>query len=717
MKKILWLIIVFGAFFPGFLPAQFLSNLNARNNDPVFTSYAASLSRSDYKTDQGYALLWNDPESGVEFSSKDGLNIGVAFRNGKKIISSLGQFYHEPVITASYSDLVKFHFEPFKDILVEITFIVHSSLVSIEEVKVENLGTFPVNLDLLPYCYYYSGDSSVDIRHENPFDLYSFPLRKNRDDWMKEHNIPLTENLTGFVTGNLLTDSVKTFVLDPANYSSQEWSLSGLTDQWVKKARKSKKILKGILQASSFRIYPGEKTSYRIIYGVEPKEVRPADFYRQTKPLLSIGLEKYMKEDEKLFASIPDLQKIFSDKGPYSKLATEHSLTPGELKLFYYECFSLMRQCMMPHESECHQNYYLFSREPKWGWGYGGQVFHESLTMLAYALMDPKGAMNSQRIYFERQHPNGYINYRTGPYLNETIEYNHQLTSSAPWFNYQNLEIFKITKDKVFLQDAYQSGLRFYEYFVASRDSNQNGLCEWGAEASLESVRDARVAVWDQVGWPSNFEGPDINSMLVVEANSLAEMAALLGKNEEAVKFRKDAKKRKELINRFMWDEQSGFYYNVNKKDQAFSFQKSGDLKIKEIIGFLPLWAGVSDSSRAKTLVDEMFNPATFGRPFGIPTLAANESYYNPIGYWNGPVWVQWDYLLFRGLIDNGYKNEAAELAFKVIDNMIHQLKTDHFFWEFYSADDRQAGWNHNYIWAGIAARFLYDLEQLNDKQ
>ena len=88
-----------------------------------------------------------------------------------------------------------------------------------------------------------------------------------------------------------------------------------------------------------------------------------------------------------------------------------------------------MRQVMLPPEAKCGFNYYVFSREPQWGWGHGGQVFHESLTMLSYALMDPMGAMNSQRVYRERQYQNGYINYRTGPYLDETIPYKGQLTT------------------------------------------------------------------------------------------------------------------------------------------------------------------------------------------------------------------------------------------------------------------------------------------------
>ena len=158
-----------------------------------------------------------------------------------------------------------------------------------------------------------------------------------------------------------------------------------------------------------------------------------------------------------------------------------------------------------------------------------------------------------------------------------------------------------------------------------------------------------------------------------------------------------------------MWDPESMFFYNVNKSNQTFTFGKYNDLKIKEIIGFLPLWAGIPDSVTGIKLMQTLKNPAEFWRPYGIPSLSAMSEYYNPIGYWNGPVWTQWNYLLYRGLRDNGFHNTADSLAAHVLDNMVFHLKSDHVFWEFYSADDRQAGWNKTYIWAGIAARFLID--------
>jgi Trehalase len=727
-KNILYSLVVSSILFPNPSPGQFLSNLNATKADALFTTYAAPQSHSSYTIDLGYQFSWNDMENGAEFISKDGLNFGLAFSHGKELRFRLNELYREPVVTISYSDLVEYYFYPSKDIRVEVLYDVYSSNEAIADIRIRNEGSFPAELNVSPYLYYTSGDTVNDFVHQSPFDFYSFPVKKTRDGWMKEHSIPLVEELQGFVTGDIPFDSTLSFVIgkDDPLQKKNHVPFQKLKDQLYKNKRIAKTV-KGLIFSRGFRIYPGEQVHFRMIFGLEEKKVRIPDLSRKIQPLFTLDLRELIREDEKAYEKIPKLTQLrngdfnkntsppvplFFRRGGAEGEVNNSSLSSRDLIYFYWSCFSLLRQCMMPPEGKCRENYYVFSREPKWGWGYGGQVFHESLSMLAYAYMDPAGAMNSQRIYFERQHPDGYINYRTGPYLDETIEFKGKLTSSAPLFNYENLEIFKVTHDKHFLEEAYRSGSKFYRFYVANRDSNNNGLCEWGGEASLESVRDARVAVWDNVGWPSNFEGPDLNSMLVMEAKSLAEMATLLGYREEAGKWLEDAEKRSKLINRFMWDKTTGFYYNVNRNDQSFSYQHPDDLKIKEIIGFLPLWAGVSDPEKTGKLVSSMTNPDEFWRPYGVPTLSAKDSYYNPIGYWNGPVWVQWDYLLFRGLLDHGYEKEAEELAMKVLDNMIWHLKQDHVFWEFYSPDDREAGWNKTYIWAGLAARFLIDLKK-----
>ncbi|MCX6279609.1 MAG: trehalase family glycosidase [Bacteroidetes bacterium] len=693
IKLLISLMIIVGMNHHG--QSQFLSNLKATRHDALFTTYAAPPERSNYKTDQGYQFQWFDEEAGVEFVSKDGPNMGIAFQMGKRVLYRLQELYREPVVTASYSDLIKYYYYPVKDLRVEVFFAAYSSETALERYRFVNETQFPVSFTILPYLYYPSADSVNDIeRRDNP-DGFIFPLQKQRDGWMKEHNIPVTDTLTGYWTLTGFTAATEsTFVRKTSNdkINSEKEQLDDLIFSIVGQKRVAQYI-KGFISARDFTLQPGDATEFTIKVDLTKKQTPGSVKSRNICTLpTNFDQESLVRADEKAYSKIPKLN--FKDR---------------DQEMLYWSAFSLMRQCIMPPEGECNYNYYVFSREPKWGWGYGGQVFHESLAMMAYVYMDPAGAMNSQRVYMERQRSDGYINYRTGPYLNETIITNDKPTSSAPWFNYENLEIFKITGDRTFLKDAYQSGKKFYQYYVANRDSNSNGLCEWGAHAELESVRDARVAVWDKVGWASNFEGPDVNSALVMEARSLAEMAQLLGFGTESQRWKEDAAKRSLLINKTMWDPETKFYYNVNRNNQSFTFLTNNDLKIKEIIGFLPLWAGVADAKMAGSLVEKMTDTTEFWRRYGIPSLTAVSDYYNPIGYWNGPVWVQWNYLLYRGLRDFGYNDVAKQLSNRVLDNMIYHLKNDHVFWEFYSADDRQAGWNKTYIWAGIASRFLID--------
>ncbi|PKL79292.1 MAG: hypothetical protein CVV25_08595 [Ignavibacteriae bacterium HGW-Ignavibacteriae-4] len=690
LQRIIYIIILSCS--STFFAQNYLSNLSATKDDPIYTNYAAPISRSEYKTDQAYQMMWFDQERGIDFVSSDGGELCLAFKVGNEIRYKLGQFYKEPIITASYSDLVKLHYYPFEGVNVEVVFNVYSSRVAIENIKITNESKNIIDLSLLPF-FQLTTSPLIEPQYLLSENAFVFKHNKKRDGWMQEHNIPLSENLKSVY---MIDDKPVSW----GGYSTMETvkknDLPGMLKDIISGGLNNMENItssKILAFESKYKLNAGESASLRIVRGMDLSSKEIGELVLESKSCMDKDLNSIILDDEKYYEKIPRI--VFKDKDD---------------EMLYWNAFTLIRQCMMPPENECNYNYYVFSREPKWGWGYGGQVFHESLVMLAYAYMDPVGAMNSQRVYMERQREDGYINYRTGPYLNETIEHEGQYTSSAPWYNYQNYEIYKITKDKKFLKEAYESGKKFYNYYINNRDSDNDGLCEWGAHAVLECVRDARVAVWDRVGWPSNFEGMDLNVMLVNEAKALCSMSEELGLSDESKKWNTDAQTRTELINKTFWDSETNFYYQVDKNDDDFTYKNTNDLKIKEIIGFLPLWANVATPERAELLLKQMKDPDEFWRPYGVPTLSAKDPYYNPMGYWNGPVWVQWQYLLLRGLLDYKYNIEAKELVNKVLDNVIHQLKTDHYFWEFYSPDDYQAGWNKTYIWTGIVARMLIDL-------
>ncbi|GAB4374735.1 MAG: hypothetical protein Kow0042_19570 [Calditrichia bacterium] len=904
MKSVLAVLKIWMLCFSAIFAQNYLSNLSAQGTDPLYTTYAAPLSRSEFIIDQGYHLRFYDNTAGVGLVSEEGGEIGLALKLEGEVRYLLSQMHQKPLVAVSYSDVGRYIYEPFADVEVEIFFHVYSSRIAIQQITVHNQRPAPIHLQLYPFFQHPFPLHQVAISGDTTF--FSFTHRQDPDGWTLAHGIPyeavrrnvflISEPPDAFGSYANLGDVPQPLELrapNPQNYCV-EWGLVHHVDgslclhappdaqqiilhngsaaeiltedapKWgdpdpnipgngyqgcelgnfcnppvavgdsftvifsclataeqgrgegqiaqlpapagiytevqldtasfppqpqnvavdfsinFNSAFISWEVVPGlhyslyrrtastpgrydliadslvwpgyldlglnpdstygyvvIAHDSSGRFSPhspevgnfaartffrdvqetrlynqlspfdtrvtafqktlnlqsGENRSLRILRGLGEENTDPDSLANVCRVLLNYDLQQAVNVNEQLYQAVPRL-----------------NLPDPDQQMMYWSAFNLMRQCMLPPEGQCSYNYYVFSREPQWGWGHGGQVFHESLTMLAYAYLDPLSAMNSQRVYLERQWPDGYINYRTGPYLNETIPYNGQFTTSAPWFNWENWEIFQIAADTAFLGEAYQSGKLFYQYWLNNRDADGDGLCEWGAHAVLECVRDGQVAVWDQVGWPSNFECLDLNCLLVSEAAALAEMAERLGLSNEAQQWRQEAAARSDSINKYMWDAQTGFYYHVDKTDHDFSFNSPNDLKRQEIIGFLPLWAGVADSQQAVQLVQHLTNPDKFWRNFGVPTLAADDPYYSPMGYWNGPVWVQWEYLIFRGLLRYGYSDLAAQLAERMFQNVIYQLKENHWFWELYSPDGHQAGWHKTYIWSGLVARMLIDL-------
>lgn len=685
-RLISWLVIVFTGFvFSNNCYAQkripFLSNLHAGQGAPLYTGYAASMERSTFTPDQGWRFIYDKDSLGANFVTEKIGEVGLAIKMNNRWIIRVGDMYVKPVITLSYPDMVKYFFYPVKETRIDVVMVVHSSSVTFWDVKITNESGQKISFDISPFIRI-SNTAFYNIQQCSNTNKVLFEHTDMPDRWVISHNIPYTKKLRTLFRIN--SDFAKLITSDLDIFSK------GNFHEIKQKADSAKMIA---LQ-TSYQLKPKRSVSLRFSRIIQSQDKPSGELESEGRQTDSFQVESYRRTNERLFSKTPD--------APFKDSASMY---------LYWSACNMMRQVFYPPEGNLKNNYYVFSREPHWGWGHGGQVFHESISMLAYAFIDPRSAMNSQRVFVERQHPNGYINYRTGAYLDEVIESNGELTSSAPWFSWLNWEVFKITKDTSFLKEMYKSSITFYKYFVSNRDKDHDGLCEWGGDAILESVRDSKVAVWDQVGNPSNFESVDLNCMLVMEAKALENMARVLHLKNEAENWKDDYQKRSVLINKTFWDPETRFYYNADMKSNSFTFSKQNDLKRKEIIGFMPLWAGIVNEETAAALVKHLTDTSSFWRKYGVPSLAADDPYYQPRGYWNGPVWIQWDYLIQRGLLDYGYKEVANQLVNKVKENMIEVLKRDHELWEFYDPDSIWGGYHRTYIWAGIINRMMMDLK------
>lgn len=161
---------------------------------------------------------------------------------------------------------------------------------------------------------------------------------------------------------------------------------------------------------------------------------------------------------------------------------------------------------------------------------------------------------------------------------------------------------------------------------------------------------------------PSRSEAPfayvDLcfNAVLAVAESDLAWLFGEIGGGGERAAARA-ARVRAALAAR--WDEKQAAY---RQRDLH------GDDRTTDTVADLfPLYAGVPDQRQARKLFAEsLWSPERFGpsedAPWAVTTVSKASPAYDPRRYWRGPVWINVNWFLVRGLERCGLTAEAEEL-------------------------------------------------------
>lgn len=178
----------------------------------------------------------------------------------------------------------------------------------------------------------------------------------------------------------------------------------------------------------------------------------------------------------------------------------------------------------------------------------------------------------------------------------------------------------------------------------------------------------------DLIGFSIDQESVELNAFLAKEKRILADMAELLGKPEEASRYREGASKLAGYINSCMFDEASGFYYDrqIAQGDVADGNGCVGKLltaRGRGPEGWSPLWAEVADKEKAARVRDIMLNPGEFNTKVPLGTAALTNPAYDPDIYWRGRVWLDQFYFGVKGLENYGYREDAEALVNKLFNN------------------------------------------------
>lgn len=231
----------------------------------------------------------------------------------------------------------------------------------------------------------------------------------------------------------------------------------------------------------------------------------------------------------------------------------------------------------------------------------------------------------------------------------------------------------------------------------------------------------------------SHFLPVDLNSLLYKYERDFAHAAELLGDKSDATFWNVRATERQKEIQKLMWNEEAGFFF-----DYGYKFEKQSDFL--SLAGFTPLWAGLATPDQAKKAVKLLHK---FDSPFGL-TITAKESLAKPIDLskiqkryhpaileitepkqWDYPnIWAPLEYLTVIGLLRYGFVTEAKEIMekslkahaaiFRKYGTFLEKIdgitgdKTGSYFYELQPG----FGWTN-----GVFYRYVQILDQMDSEK
>ncbi|WP_299432431.1 trehalase family glycosidase [uncultured Aquimarina sp.] len=120
------------------------------------------------------------------------------------------------------------------------------------------------------------------------------------------------------------------------------------------------------------------------------------------------------------------------------------------------------------------------------------------------------------------------------------------------------------------------------------------------------------------------------------------------------------AEERKKRMNDLMWNEEKETFYDYN-------FVTETQQKIESATNYYPLWAGLCSKEQAASLVKGLFdNLVQKGGIAGTADIVNKDDLNAPQRQWDYPNgWAPHQMMLWRGLINYGYEEEAQELIYR----------------------------------------------------
>ncbi len=186
----------------------------------------------------------------------------------------------------------------------------------------------------------------------------------------------------------------------------------------------------------------------------------------------------------------------------------------------------------------------------------------------------------------------------------------------------------------------------------------------------------------------------DATTQQIYSGKLLIEMAQILDRNEDVDDIKEEVSGLSSFVNSKMWDSKESFYFD--------RFRDGSLSNVKTIGAYWALLADIIPEKEVKNFLAHLSDTTEFNRPHRIPTLSADNPYYDPDGgYWRGAVWAMTNYSVLRGLTKIGADSLAYEIANNHVRNVIEIFKNSGIVWENYAPEFQTGSGKENFVGEG----------------
>ena len=276
---------------------------------------------------------------------------------------------------------------------------------------------------------------------------------------------------------------------------------------------------------------------------------------------------------------------------------------------------------------------------------------------LVYSNRNFEAEKNIDYLY-ARQEANGAIRWKYDLSNNEPVtEKKNPEGIGLPLFAWAEYNLYHKSANKRRIKEV-MPVLQKYMNWIDETFKKPNGLYAVPFQASGMSNAPRDGAVYPV----------DFNACMALNASYMSALGDILNDKELSFQYRKMYFSIKTRVNSLMWDDKTGFYYDLDKNEER--------LKEKTIAGFWPMLAEIPNADKADCLVNHINNPKTFGTDHPFPTLSKDSPSYSEKGNaFCGSVYPLFNFMVIKGLEKYNQYELARECAIRhlyyVLEGMI----------------------------------------------